>query len=88
METTDSTQPAEVSRVVVRLPLFWAERPAVWFIQAEARPASEIRKRNFIYVISQLNHRYTAEVDIIISPPKQDPHTKLRTELLNQLREQ
>jgi hypothetical protein len=37
-------------------------------------------------VISQLDHRYAAEVeDVIISPPQQDPYTKLKTELLKRL---
>jgi hypothetical protein len=37
-------------------------------------------------VISQLDHRYAAEVeDVITSPPQQDPYTKLRTELLKRL---
>jgi hypothetical protein len=44
-----------------------------------------MREQNFT-VISQLDHRYAAEVgDIITSPPQQDPNTRLMTELLNQL---
>jgi hypothetical protein len=36
------------------------------------------------YVIPQLDHRYTAEVEeIITSPPQWDPYTKLSTEVLN-----
>jgi hypothetical protein len=35
--TTNSPMPTEISRVTVRLPPFWAERPAVWFAQAEAQ---------------------------------------------------
>jgi hypothetical protein len=34
--TTNSPMPAEILRVAVRLPPFWAERPAVWFAEAEA----------------------------------------------------
>jgi hypothetical protein len=39
--TQTNTAPAlrtvqyQISRVAVRLPPFWAERPAVWFSQAE-----------------------------------------------------
>jgi hypothetical protein len=65
MDTADSSPPAEVSRVAVGLQSFWAERPAVWFAQAEeqfllAGVCSE--KTKFSHVISQLDHRYAAEV--------------------------
>jgi hypothetical protein len=89
MKETDGTQPAEVSRVAVRLPLFWAERPAIWFAQAEAQFSLAIisnDRTTFYYVISQLYRRYTAEVeDVITSPLRDDPCTRLRTELLNRL---
>jgi hypothetical protein len=43
-------------------------------------------RTKFHHIISQLDHRYSAEVeDIITSPHQQNPYTKLRTELLNQL---
>jgi transposase InsO family protein len=34
METTSDTQSAEIARVAVRLPPFWAEQPDVWFAQS------------------------------------------------------
>jgi hypothetical protein len=75
--------------VAVRLPPFWVERPAVWFAQAEAQfslAGISDERAKFRHVISQLDHRFAAEVeDLIISPPQQDPYTKLRTELLNRL---
>jgi hypothetical protein len=86
---TSSTQPASIARVAVRLPSFWAEQPDVWFAQAEAQFSlvgitNEWTK--FHHVISQLDHRYAAEVrDIITSPPQQEPYTMLRTELLDRL---
>jgi hypothetical protein len=89
MEAADSSSPAAVSRVTVRLPSFWAERPAVWFAQAEAQfflagISSETTK--FYYVISQLDHRYATEVeDVITSPPERDPYTTLKTELIRRL---
>jgi hypothetical protein len=63
---------------------FWAERPAVWFAQAEAKftlagISSEIK---FCHVISQLDRRYAREVeDIITSAPDQHPYTQLRNRL-------
>jgi hypothetical protein len=89
MEVADSSPPAEVSRVAVRLPPFCTERPAMWFAQENAKffltgVSSETKK--FFHVIKQLEHRYAAEVeDIINSPPERDPYTKLRNELLQRL---
>jgi hypothetical protein len=90
MEAVDGTQPAEISRVAIRLSPFWVERPAVWFAQAEAQFSLagiiSSERTTFLYVISQLDQRYPAEVeDIITSPPQQDPYSKLRTELLKGL---
>jgi hypothetical protein len=72
MEAADGTQPAEVSRVAVKLPPSWAERPAVWFAQAEAQfflAGISNERRTFYYVISA-GPQYAAEVeDIITSPP-------------------
>jgi hypothetical protein len=81
MEAADSSPPAEVSRV--------AERPALWFAQAETQfflAGVNSEKTKFFHVISQLDHRYTAEVeDIITSSPERDPYTTLRTELVQRL---
>jgi hypothetical protein len=89
MEAVDGTQPAEISGVGVRLPPFWAERPAVWFAQAEVQftlAGISSERPKFHYVISQLEQRYAAEVeDIITSSPQQDPYSKLKTELLKRL---
>jgi hypothetical protein len=89
METADSAPPAKIFRVVVRLSPFWAERPAVWFIHAEAQfPLAGIssEKTKFCYVISQLDHPYAKEVeDIINSPSERDCYITLRTELVRRL---
>jgi hypothetical protein len=77
MEAADSSPPAEASSVAVRLPPFWAERPAVWFAQAEAQfylAGVNSEKTKFFHLISQLDHRYAAQAeDIITSPPEGDP---------------
>jgi hypothetical protein len=89
MQTTDNSPPAEVSRVAVRLPPFWAERPAVWFAQAEAQfilAGISSEQTKFYYVISQQQHQHASEVeDIIISPPERDCYTILKTELMKRL---
>jgi hypothetical protein len=84
--TTNGAIPAEISRVAARLPPFWAELPAVRFAQAEAQftlAGIGSEQNKFCYVISQLYQRYASEVeDIITSPPKRDPYTTLRIELV------
>jgi hypothetical protein len=89
MEAIKGTKPAEISRVAVRLPPYWAERPAVWFAQAEAQfslAGISSERSTFHYVTFQQDQRYTAEVeDIISSPRQQDPYSKLRTKLLKRL---
>jgi hypothetical protein len=74
--------------VALRLPPFWAERPAVWFAQAEAQffLAGVSSETTFFHGISQLDHRYAAEVkDIITSPPERDLYSELRNELVQRL---
>jgi hypothetical protein len=89
MEATNNTPPADVSRVAVRLPPFWAEQPAVWFAQAEARfslAGISSEKTKFFHVISHLDHQCAAQMkDIITSPPEQSPYTTLKSELLRRL---
>jgi hypothetical protein len=87
MENTkgsSSEATSEIARVAVRLPSFWAERPASWFTQAEAQfhlvgISNELTK--FYHVVSQLDERYVAEVDIIDFPPQHDHYTTLRQNL-------
>jgi hypothetical protein len=75
--------------VAVRLPPFWAERPEVWFAQAEAQFSlagiSNV-KTNFFHVISQLKSRCAAELeDINPSPAKQSTYTTLKAEPVRRL---
>jgi hypothetical protein len=72
----------------VRLPLFWPDRPDVWFAQAEEEfeLASITRQRTkFNYVVSQLNQQQTAEVEDIISPPKQESYDRIKAELVHRM---
>jgi hypothetical protein len=85
----ESSSNAEVARVAVRLPSFWAHRPASWFTQSEAQfhlagISNELTQ--FYHVISQLDEKYVAEVDDIInSLPPWDPYTTLKTGLIKRL---
>jgi hypothetical protein len=79
----------DVARVTVRLPAFWANRPASWFAQAEAQfhlAGINNERTQFYHVISQLDEKYVAKVDDIInSPPQRDQYTTLKTELIKRL---
>jgi hypothetical protein len=61
----------------------------VWYAQARAKfflAGVSSEKTKFFHVISQMDHRYAAEVEnIITSPPKRDPYTMLRTKLVTRL---
>ena len=80
---TVSTTPSDIFRVGVRIPPFWPEKPAVWFAQVEGHfllSGISDDKTKFYYVISQLEHRYAAEVeDIIVAPPAQGKYEILKT---------
>jgi hypothetical protein len=60
----NATPSPKISRVAVRLPPFWPERPDVWFSEADAQfslagTTNETTKVH--YVISQLDQRYAEE---------------------------
>ena len=61
-----------INRVDIRVPPFWPEKPAVWFAQLEGQFAlSNITQDStkFYYVISQLENKYAAEVEDVITTP-------------------
>jgi cleavage and polyadenylation specificity factor subunit 1 len=87
IEENNASKP-EVARVSVRLPTFWAKQPASWFAQAEAQfhlAGITNERTQFYHVISQLDEKYVAEVDIINSPPQHEPYTALKMELVKRL---
>jgi len=66
-----------INRVGIRVPPFWPEKPAVRFAQLEGQFAlSNITQdaKKFYYVISQLDNKYAAEVEDVITNPQ---HTGL-----------
>ncbi|XP_063394583.1 uncharacterized protein LOC134679556 [Cydia fagiglandana] len=83
--TMDST----VNAVGVKVPPFWPEEPALWFAQLEgqfslANIVADSTK--FYHVVSNLEHKYAAEVkDIITKPPATEKYDKLKTELVYRL---
>jgi hypothetical protein len=60
-----------LNRVVICVPPFWPEKPAVWFTQLEGQFALSNITQNatkFYYVASQRDDKYMAE-DVITNPP-------------------
>jgi DNA primase len=80
---------ASVNRVAVKLPPFWAERPSLWFSQVDSQFAISgitSEETKFNYVVAQLDTRYAAEVeDIITTPPPTERYKHLRTKLVERL---
>lgn len=78
-----------VCRVSVKLPPFWADKPAVWFAQVEAQfSLAQIKQdqTKFDYVVAQLDSRYASEVDdILTNPPAADRYQRLKKELIRRL---
>ncbi|XP_054259480.1 uncharacterized protein LOC128984207 [Macrosteles quadrilineatus] len=78
-----------VSRVVVKLPPFWADRPRLWFAQVDSQfTISGITSDDtrFHYVVSQLETRYAVQVeDIITNPPATNRYAVLCPKLIERL---
>lgn len=87
--TLPSMSQSAISAVGVKIPPFWAEEPALWFAQLEgqfnlANIVTDSTK--FYHVVSNLEHRYAAEVkDIITKPPAIEKYEKLKSELIYRL---
>lgn len=84
-----SIENADVFRVGVKVPPFWAEEPDIWFAQVEGQFSisgitSDVTKFN--YVIGHLDNLHSREVkDIIVNPPPTEKYEKLKSELIKRL---
>lgn len=78
-----------IFKVGVRAPPFYPEKPAVWFAQVEGQFAiSKITQdaTKYYYIISQLEPRYAAEVeDILTNPPESNKYDILKSKLIERL---
>lgn len=86
----ESTPALAVSRVAIKLPSFWRDRPALWFAQAEAQfdiAGITADSTKFNYIISQLDEKVVVEVEDIISnpPAPEQKYSKLKYELIHRL---
>lgn len=83
----DST--SEVCRVGVKVPPFWPNEPALWFVQLEGQFALSnitVDATKFYHVLANLDYKYVCEVkDIITNPPTENKYEKIKTELISRL---
>lgn len=80
---------AQLNEVKVKLPVFWTDRPKLWFAQAEAQfdiCGIKADTTKFGYVLSMLDTRVAAEVeDAITNPPSDRKYEHLKSELISKL---
>ncbi|XP_049948027.1 uncharacterized protein LOC126456319 [Schistocerca serialis cubense] len=83
------TEQQAVSRIAIRLPPFWPDNPVLWFAQAEASfscAGITVEATKFALIVSQLDQRYAAEVqDIITAPPEAGAYARLKSELIRRV---
>lgn len=87
-QNSDNGTGAALYRVAMRLPPFWPDRPALWFAQAEAQfelAGITAERTKYSHIISQLDHRYAAEVEDLITSPGEQPYQRLKEELVRRL---
>lgn len=80
----------EVSKVTIKIPPFWTDRPEIWFYQIEAqfsinKIASEETKFN--YMVSQLEPKYVENIWDIIKSTNVSKYSAAKERLLNIFKE-
>ena len=84
--TSSSFSNQRVSAVSVKIPSFWSNDPALWFLQVEAQftlknVTSQLSK--FHYIVSSLEPQVALHVrTLIFNSPATDPYDALKTALL------
>lgn len=79
----------QVRAIAVKLPPFWADRPAVWFAQAEAQfriAGIKCDMTKFSHIISIIDQKIIGEIeDIVLEPPEENKYETLKRELIRRL---
>ncbi|XP_026314445.1 uncharacterized protein LOC113226131 [Hyposmocoma kahamanoa] len=77
---------AKTARVGVKVPPFWAEKPAVWFAQLEAQFALANITTDQTKFYGNLEPHIAEHIDDVIqNPPESNKYEKLKTELIKRL---
>lgn len=89
-ERSEDKETIEASKVSVKIPPFWVDKPEIWFAQVEAQftisnITSEYTKFN--YLISQLEPRYVENIWDIIASTSSAKYSEAKERLLNIFKE-
>lgn len=76
----------DANAVAIKLPTFWAEQPAIWFLQAEAqfslRNISDDTTK-YYHVVAALDQTTSSRIiDVLSNPPTEDKYTAIKRRLL------
>lgn len=75
-----------VAAVSVKLPTFWVDKAAVWFVQTEAQFAMRnvtVDQTKYFHVVAALDQDVATRVlDLLQNPPEQDKYQTLKDRLL------
>lgn len=81
----DRASPSEMSKISLKLPIFWPNSPTTWFVQAEsqfalARITSDVNKYN--YIVTSLPQDVAESItDILENPPVINMYATLKKAL-------
>ena len=81
--------PVQVSRVAIKLPAFWHDKPATWFTVAEAQFALQgitADATRYYHIVAALDQQVTSHIDdVLANPPAEDKYQHLKTTLISRL---
>jgi hypothetical protein len=88
METQIET-PAQLHRIAIKVPPFWADEPELWFAQMESQfTLGGITQdaTKYAYVLSHIDTKYAKEIkDLITTPPANDKYESVKKALIQRL---
>ncbi|KAJ1526590.1 hypothetical protein ONE63_008176 [Megalurothrips usitatus] len=67
------------------LPPFWADRPALWFAQADLLQAGLNEREKFTAVLRRLEATHVAVVEDVVLAPPEAPYTAVKNALVGRL---
>lgn len=88
--TNPATESQEISKVTIKIPPFWVEKPEIWFYQIEAQFAINritCEETKFNYLVSQLKPKYIDNIWDIIKSNVLTKYTLAKERLLGIFKE-